>query len=93
MPVGLQVWDASGTLILNFTDRLSRLQQTVSFSVLTNNTEITYSIPGNNPNDSSWFLLVPSITGMRYTSVTDGVTVRNVAAGSTGSGTIIVLRG
>lgn len=95
MAVGLQVWNSSGTLILDVSDRIGRLHQIVSFSI-SNNETITYSIPGHDPNDSSWFLWTPQVLWVNFTPVLNGVTLKHLlgtnSANTTVTGQIRVLR-
>lgn len=91
MALGLQVWDSSGLLILSVTERLSRLHQVVSWTV-TPGQQTTYSVPGHDPNDSSWFIWTPEVMFVNFQPVAGGVVVWNRTTTTTYSGEFRVLR-
>lgn len=89
MSYGLQVWDASGALVLDVSDRISRFVGTYSYSIPNGSTETTVSVPG--AESSTWFAYTHAHTENAEV-VTNGVRVaRPSSAGST-SGTLYVFR-
>lgn len=89
MSYGVQVFNSSGTKILDISDRLSRLAQTGTFSAGdTSSTEATVTVTGM-ANDDSWIVFVVEsgggtlFTGGTVTKSTNQFTFR----GYQGTGT------
>jgi hypothetical protein len=55
MSYGLRIWDASGSIILNITDRLTRQIAVFTYIFPANSTgDLLFSVPGMT-NDGTWF--------------------------------------
>ena len=63
MPQGLQVWDASGNLILDLTDRLGRI---LGISTLTSPTDGSITDAGF-ASGTPWFICLPISSGAAST--------------------------
>ena len=105
MSYGLKVWDASGNLTLDTTDRLTRFVTSITPGSISVSTTVSYSVPGI-VDDGTWFLVVtpswrPSnsvyYSDIHLTITSGFVNVRNINTGFTwtnGLGTRIeVFRG
>ena len=93
MSQGLRIWDATGQMILNITDRLFRLHSTVVLPNINPNASVNFSIPGMR-QDSSWFVLARASVplGIVITPQVDNLRVSHSnpnATSATGAGTTI----
>ena len=86
MSYGLRVWDASGNLTLDVTNRITRIISSHGFSIAANSSQ-AISVPGIT-TDGTWIAYAP----LAPCTINSGsVTVYNRFT-STLSGTLLVLR-
>ena len=92
MSYGLRVWDTSGNLTLDITDRLTRFVSSTVVSFTTTSPESDkYVYVTGLTNDGKWF--VSSSTFMVKTAIEPGrVAVRKLHRSSTASSTITVFK-
>jgi hypothetical protein len=57
MSYGMRVWDASGNLTLDTTDRLTRFVTSITPGTIAPQATVSYSVPGIEDN-GTWFLVV-----------------------------------
>jgi hypothetical protein len=57
MSYGIRVWDASGNLTLDTTDRLTRFVTSITPGTIAPQATVSYSVPGI-VDDGTWFLVV-----------------------------------
>lgn len=57
MPYGLRIWDSSGNLTLDTTDRITRFVTSITPGSIAVNATVSYSVPGL-ADDGTWFLIV-----------------------------------
>lgn len=93
MAYGLQVWDESGQLVVDYTDRLGRANSTVVVGGLATRTGITVSVPGFS-TDGTWFYCTSTADYAEITAQAGGFYVYNVSYYEpTTSFTIYIFRG
>ncbi len=59
MSHGLRIWNSSGQLILEITDRIGRYNSTVTLSAIAPRGTASYSVPGY-ALDGTWFFFIRS---------------------------------
>jgi len=82
---GLRIWDASGNLTLDTTDRITRFVTRITPGTIAPLTTVNYSVPGI-ADDGTWFLVVntwkPSSSAyysdIYMTITSDFINVRNI---------------
>jgi hypothetical protein len=57
MSYGMRIWDASGNLTLDTTDRLTRFVTSITPGTIAPQATVSYSVPGI-VDDGTWFLIV-----------------------------------
>jgi hypothetical protein len=57
MSYGMRVWDASGNITLDVTDRITRFVTSITPGTIAANSTVSYSVPGI-VDDGTWFLIV-----------------------------------
>lgn len=67
MTYGLRVWDGTGGLMLDVTDRITRFVGTYSFYIAPFQTSVDISVPGASPD--TWF----AVSEEAHASVISGV--------------------
>lgn len=96
MSYGIKVWDESGQLILDVTDRLARYHSTIVLSSIAKRTSSTFSVPGY-ALDGTWFFFIrtQSTSYLKISEISGGFSVFNESYTSAlGSGvTIDIFRG
>lgn len=91
MTQGLRVWNASGNLMLDVTDRISRYVGNFPFTIPAN--QRTVFIPIAGVEASSWFAYSPTFIGGNCIPTTGGFNFEVLGASTTPrSGTIDVFR-
>lgn len=78
MSYGLRVWDSSGALLIDISDRLVRAHGTYTVGSVGGRSTKTISVPGLNPSDGTWFYLVvgaPIFFDIK--AISNGLTVYN----------------
>ena len=86
MSYGLRVWDASGVLQLDITNRITRIYSTHSFSISATSSQ-NINVPGIS-TDGTWVAYSPFTQCQIFSGY---VTVHNRSSGTL-SGTLLVLR-
>lgn len=78
MSHGLRVWDSSGQIILDLTDRLGRYNSTITIASLAARSGASYSVPGY-ALDGTWFLFIRSgsTTYLRITENAGSISIFN----------------
>lgn len=92
MSYGLQVWNSSGQLILDVSDRLSRFIQSVTVT-LAPGASITVPITGYT-TDGTWFVYATSYIYVTIVEVNNGIYLKNSSqTNQTITTTIYIFRG
>lgn len=87
MPSGVQIWDSSGNLIVDITDRLMRIHATVSISSANSSGSTTVSTLGQG--DFIYFFLTSTLGGSPTISLS-GTTVSWTAVDTGFVGTLFI---
>ena len=90
MSYGLRIWNSSGGLELDITDRITRFFASYSYSIPRFGS-VTVSIPGYSTDGTWFFFLTTGAPQVRTENVSGGVRLTNVFNSPT-SGTLHVLR-
>ena len=90
MSYGLRIWNSSGGLELDITDRITRFFAAYSYSIPAFGS-VTVSIPGYSTDGTWFFFLTTGAPQVRTENVSGGVRLTNVFNSSI-SGTLHVLR-
>lgn len=81
MPYGLRVWDSSGNLTLDTTDRITRFVTSITPGTIAANSTVSYSVPGIVA-DGTWFIVVyntfmPAANAF-YSGIVLSITTNNI---------------
>ena len=95
MSYGLRVWNASGALLIDISDRLVRAHGTYAVGSVGGKSTKTISVPGLKPSDGTWFYIVEQASMyFSINAVSNGLTVYNSYSTTINSSCIIhVIRG
>ena len=95
MSHGLRVYNSSGQITLDLTDRLARFIGTFSYPPIPARGTVTFSVPGIT-NDGTWFYsgLGFFLSNLRFSVSAGSLSVTNISHyGTSPAGSIIVFRG